>query len=259
MLKMRQKLKNVSLLYIVLLLLTGLGLSLSFSDRTASADSLTVQFICEDGSTDVAVTNGANYSSVAKCTSGSLIDYVNYESKGVQPVALAVTCPGSETVSPAVDAPNQPTKQYTFTCVNLTGRIDDGGASTPTTDTPVVKTTSAGGFNCPDGSQPKNNDISNCPVASTSDPALNSGNCSDVNKCDLINKYLNPFVNFLAALVGVAVVASIIIGGIQYGSSAGDPSKVTAAKNRIRNAIIALVTFLFLYALLNFLIPGGLL
>lgn len=90
------------------------------------------------------------------------------------------------------------------------------------------------------------------------DPAVNGGNCSSVQHCDLISKYINPFINFLAALVGVAVVISIVIGGIQYGSSAGDPAKVTAAKNRIRNAIIALVTFLLLYALLNFLIPGGL-
>jgi hypothetical protein len=91
------------------------------------------------------------------------------------------------------------------------------------------------------------------------DPAVNGGNCASVSKCDLVSKWLNPFINFLAALVGIVVVISIVIGGIQYGSSAGDPQQVSAAKNRIRNAIIALVTFVFLYALLNFLIPGGLL
>ncbi len=91
------------------------------------------------------------------------------------------------------------------------------------------------------------------------DAAAASGNCSaSTSQCDLISQYIQPLVNLLAALVGVAVVISIIIGGIQYGSSAGDPQKVSAAKNRIRNAIIALITFIFLYALLNFLIPGGL-
>jgi hypothetical protein len=107
---------------------------------------------------------------------------------------------------------------------------------------------------CADG-KTKVTDTANCP----GDTAVSSGNCSDVSNCDLISKYINPFINFLAALVGVAVVISIVIGGIQYGSSAGDPQKVSAAKNRIRNAIVALLTFLFLYALLNFLIPGGLL
>jgi hypothetical protein len=96
------------------------------------------------------------------------------------------------------------------------------------------------------------------PAMSGKTNPVTGGNCSDLSKCDVIQHYINPFVNFLAALVGVAVVVSLIIGGIQYGSSAGDPSKVTAAKNRMRNALLALVTFLFLYALLNFLIPGGL-
>lgn len=90
------------------------------------------------------------------------------------------------------------------------------------------------------------------------DRAATGGNCEEVSQCDLIVKYIDPLIQFLSALVGVAVVGSIIIGGIQYSSSGGDPQKAAAAKNRIRDAIIALVTFIALYALLNFLIPGGL-
>jgi hypothetical protein len=103
--------------------------------------------------------------------------------------------------------------------------------------------------------------LSICPSSSTCYVAASkttSPACSDLSNCPLIKNYIEPFINFLAALVGVAVVFSIIVGGIQYSSSGGDPSKVSAAKNRIRNAIIALVTFIVLYAMLNFLIPGGL-
>ncbi len=98
-----------------------------------------------------------------------------------------------------------------------------------------------------------------CPTTGdTHDSAIGSGNCSKVDQgCDLISKYLQPFINFLAALVGVVVVISVVIGGIQYSTSAGDPQKASAARARIRNAIIALITFIFLYGLLNFLIPGG--
>lgn len=88
-------------------------------------------------------------------------------------------------------------------------------------------------------------------------PGVNCADCSNVAKCPIVTKYVNPLINFLAAVVGVAVVISMVIGGIQYSQSAGDPQAASAAKNRIRNAIIALVTFLFLYALLNFLVPGG--
>lgn len=133
---------------------------------------------------------------------------------------------------------------------------------------------------CPDGSDAPGNDTSKCSVvcpgttvsapytkakplgdvALCSDAASLGGNCSNgLTNCDLMVKYIYPLINLLAALVGLAVTISLVIGGIQYGSSAGDPQKVTAAKNRIRNAIIALVTFIFLYALLNFLVPGGLL
>jgi len=105
---------------------------------------------------------------------------------------------------------------------------------------------------CPDGSAPP------CGTGIISDKAA-KGNCvGSLTNCDIFNQYVNPFINFLAALVGVAVVISIIYGGIQYGSSAGDPQKITAAKTRIRNALIALVTFMFLFSLLKFLLPGGL-
>jgi hypothetical protein len=75
-------------------------------------------------------------------------------------------------------------------------------------------------------------------------------------KC-LISNYINPAVAFLAAAAGVAVVISVIIGAIQYSSAGGDPSKVAAARNRIVESIVALLAFLFLYAFLNYLLPGG--
>jgi len=74
----------------------------------------------------------------------------------------------------------------------------------------------------------------------------------------LMNKYVNPVVNLIAALVGVIVLGSIIAGGIQYSSAGGDPSKVAAAKQRIINALFALAGFVFLYAFLQWVIPGGL-
>ncbi len=93
------------------------------------------------------------------------------------------------------------------------------------------------------------------------DKTLN-GDCreADVNSdnCAIVG-YLVLFINILSALVGIAVAASIIYGGIQYASSGGDPQKVAAAKERIRNAIIALVFFIFTYSFLNYLVPGGVL
>jgi len=85
-----------------------------------------------------------------------------------------------------------------------------------------------------------------------------SDDCQTISNCGIIKDYVNPGIKLLAALVGVASVISIVVAGIQYSSSGGEPAKASAAKNRIRNTIIALAVFALLYLGLNFLIPGGL-
>lgn len=74
--------------------------------------------------------------------------------------------------------------------------------------------------------------------------------------CGILD-YLVVFVKFLSVVVGVVVLIGVIIGGIQYSASNGDPGAVTAAKKRIFNAILALVIYVFIFAILQFLIPGG--
>ena len=64
-------------------------------------------------------------------------------------------------------------------------------------------------------------------------------------------------IRFLSDGVGIVVIASIIYAGIQYIISAGDPQKINSAINRIRSSIIALIVFIFAYAILNYLIPGA--
>lgn len=80
----------------------------------------------------------------------------------------------------------------------------------------------------------------------------------DPNHCGILD-YLVIFINVLSALAGIVIVGSLIVAGIQYSSSGNNPQQVSAAKDRIRNAIIALFFFIFGYALLNYLVPGGVL
>ncbi|HSX35741.1 MAG TPA: glycosyl hydrolase, partial [Patescibacteria group bacterium] len=58
------------------------------------------------------------------------------------------------------------------------------------------------------------------PPASTRDSA-STNNCTA--DCGLVAKYAIPFINFLAAMVGVVVTISIVIGGIQYTTSRDNP------------------------------------
>lgn len=92
-------------------------------------------------------------------------------------------------------------------------------------------------------------------------------NCADIETTivDCSSKGGNPIiglllqiVNFLAVGVGIAVVGGIIWGGLVYASSNGDASKVKQAKAIIVNSVIGLILFFFMFALINYLVPGGL-
>ncbi|HLG90755.1 MAG TPA: hypothetical protein VI336_01155 [Candidatus Saccharimonadales bacterium] len=76
-------------------------------------------------------------------------------------------------------------------------------------------------------------------------------------KTNPIVEDINVVVNFLSIGVGVVVIAMIIIGGIQYSIAGDNPQAVNAAKQRIINALIALVAYIFMFAFLQWLIPGG--
>lgn len=94
------------------------------------------------------------------------------------------------------------------------------------------------------------------------EPKFVKNDCNDTviteSNCGIL-RYLILFINVLSGLVGIVVVGSIIYGGVQYSMAGSDPQKVSSAKNRIRNALIALFFFLFMYSFLNYLIPGGVL
>lgn len=66
------------------------------------------------------------------------------------------------------------------------------------------------------------------------------------------------FIRFLSFGVGVVAIASIVFAGIQYSTSEGNPEKTQQAKERIRNSILALLIYLFIFAIVQYLVPGGL-
>lgn len=61
----------------------------------------------------------------------------------------------------------------------------------------------------------------------------------------------------LAGIVGIAVVGGITWGGILYTTSNGNASKAQQGITTIVNSVIGLLLFIFLFALANFLVPGG--
>ena len=87
--------------------------------------------------------------------------------------------------------------------------------------------------------------------------ALNSGS-SDINQNPIIT-FLKGIVQFLAAGVGLAVVGGIVYGGIMFMTARANPGQIQKAEEILRSAIIGLLLYIFMFAILNFLIPGGIL
>lgn len=96
------------------------------------------------------------------------------------------------------------------------------------------------------------------PTDPCADPAVKA-NCKSISCNAIIKDYVEPGIKVLIAMMGVVVAISIVVAGIQYGSAGSDPGKVAAAKKRLSSALLALVTYLFMFAFLQWLLPGGVL
>ena len=77
------------------------------------------------------------------------------------------------------------------------------------------------------------------------------------NAADIYTKIINPAIIVLSAGVVLAVIGSIVIAGIQYTTANGNASAVASAKNRIFISVVVLIMYIFGFALLQWLIPGG--
>lgn len=93
---------------------------------------------------------------------------------------------------------------------------------------------------------------------------LGTAYAEDSSKFPAGSKNLSPILDFIYAIirflsigVGIAITIALIISGIQYSASEGNAEASTKAKKRVESAITGLVIYVFSYALLQFLIPGG--
>ena len=95
-------------------------------------------------------------------------------------------------------------------------------------------------------------------------PNFNNGSCpkgtinNDPKTGGAIVNYLRQWLILLSGAAGLIILLMITIAGFQYIISRGDPGNVKSAKNRLTNAIIAFVLYLMAFAILTFLLPGGL-
>ena len=80
-------------------------------------------------------------------------------------------------------------------------------------------------------------------------------NCSGGD--NQIMSILGQILNWLAIGVSVAVLIGIVYGAVMYASAGGNEAQTKKAIGIIRNAIIALILYFAMWAILQYLIPGG--
>jgi hypothetical protein len=85
----------------------------------------------------------------------------------------------------------------------------------------------------------------------------NATSCLSDGKPGQVLKLLEVGLNFLAGAIFLGAVIMLTVAGIEYTSSNGNPQKVESAKKKIYNVLIGLAAFIFLYAFVEWLIPGG--
>ena len=105
---------------------------------------------------------------------------------------------------------------------------------------PVAAT---GKIRCPNGETSSTGDLSGCKGISKGDNNLNDNNLMTT---------LNQIIN---VIIVIAVIV-IILGGVQYTTSAGDSGRVKKAKDTIMYGIIGLVIALLAYSIVNFVLTS---
>lgn len=70
-----------------------------------------------------------------------------------------------------------------------------------------------------------------------------------------VRSILSFIVNMMTMGIGILGVLGITIVGIQYLTAGGNEEKTRKAKRRMFEIVIGLVTYVLIYALLNFLVP----
>jgi hypothetical protein len=146
------------------------------------------------------------------------------------------------------------------TAVNVSGKVyENSKCNTVTPRTNSVTTVSSQTGATPDG----------CSVDSCKGQQFNSAILSKAcvtqestsfsygGGCQNTTTLISTIIKFLSAMVGIAVVAGIVTGGLIYASSDGNATKAQKGITTIVNSVIGLVLFLFVLALSNFLVPGG--
>ena len=100
------------------------------------------------------------------------------------------------------------------------------------------------------------NVFSNCSNGSGVNNTTSGGQICGASQQDDFSKLMQNVINLLLLVLGMIAVIAIIIGGVRYTTSNGDPGQIKSAKDTILYAVIGLVVAIMAYAIVGFVIAA---
>lgn len=76
--------------------------------------------------------------------------------------------------------------------------------------------------------------------------------CAATGPDNNVSGMAKTIINIMLTILGIIAVIMIIFGGIRYTTSAGDASRVKAAKDTIMYSVVGLVVAILAFAIVNF-------
>lgn len=86
---------------------------------------------------------------------------------------------------------------------------------------------------------------------------VGSDRCVGGKQQNPIYKMLSIIIGFASGILGLVLVLMVVISGLQYVTSEGNPDRTKSAKDRLKGAATGLVLFVIMFAFLQLILPEG--
>ena len=94
-----------------------------------------------------------------------------------------------------------------------------------------------------------------CPTGSERATAPTLAGCN-VKEDSSLMPTVKTIIDVIIGVLGIVAVIAIVLGGVQYTLSTGDPGRIKRAKDTILYGIIGLVVAILAYAIVNFVLSS---
>ena len=98
--------------------------------------------------------------------------------------------------------------------------------------------------------------VSVCEQSGVSEEVLKANGCEGEGSSEQLPNTIVGILNGIVSAIAIVAVIFIVIGGINYITSQGDPGKTKKAKDTILYAVIGLVIAALAFAIVNFVITN---